>query len=288
MTDATAVQPSRTAMLAAVARGVHRLYDAPPRVFDDPHALALVGSDWQSLYAMVTGLLPENVVRQAIGLIVARSRYAEDHIADGLFTQYVIVGAGLDSFAWRRPDALRATRLFEVDQPATQEWKRERAASLALPNHESHVSVAADLEQATLAEALDRAGFDRAQPTLFSWLGVTIYLNTSAIEATLRTVAACASGSQIVMSYSPTDDFVDPIGQTLRNALGPVATAAGESYETLMTPDDTVDLVRRCGLVIDDHPTRDDLHDRYFRARSDGLTAPTSERLITARVPATT
>ena len=276
MTTAVA-QPSRTAMLAAVARGVHRNDATEPLVFDDPLALSLVGPGWKQLYEMVCSLLPPEVVAQAIGLIVGRSRYAEDRLADGAFEQYVILGAGLDSFAWRRPAGLERVRVFEVDQPATQEWKRTRMG----PGPEY---VPCDLEKDALDEALDAAGFDWTAPSFFSCLGLTIYLGLGSIESVLRTVAACPAGSEIVVSYSPPEDYVDPIGRVLRDALSPVASAAGEDYRTLVSPDDAEALARRAGLSVADHPTMAELNARYFRSRADGLAAPTSERLLAAAV----
>jgi methyltransferase (TIGR00027 family) len=278
-------QPSRTAMLAAVARGVHRSDGAPPLVFDDPWALPLVGPGWRQLYEMVCGLLPPDVVSQAIGLIVGRSRYAEDRLARGGFEQYVVLGAGLDSFGWRRPPALAAVRVFEVDQPATQEWKRGRAASLGLADEPAPAYVPCDLDGTeALVPALDAAGFDWSLRTCFSCLGLTIYLGVGAIETLLRTVAKCPPGSEIVVSYSPPERDVDAAGRVLRAALSPVASAGGEDYRTLLSAEETEQLVRAAGLVVADHPTGDELHDRYFRDRTDGLTAPTSERLLTATV----
>lgn len=273
----TVAPPSRTAMLAAVARGVHRNEGTLPLVFDDPFALPFVGDGWQQMYDMVCSLLPPEVVRQAIGLIVGRSRYAEDRLVNGSFEQYVVLGAGLDSFAWRRPASLANLRVFEVDQPATQEWKRSRIG--AGPTY-----VPCDLDSDVLAAALDAAGFDWAAPSFFSCLGLTIYLGAGSIESLLRTVAACAPGSEIVVSYSPPESYVDPAGRILRDALSPVASAAGEDYRTLLSPEDAEGLAVRAGLAIADHPTGAQLNERYFRSRADGLTAPTSERLLAAAV----
>lgn len=273
----TVAPPSRTAMLAAVARGVHRNEGTLPLVFDDPFALPFVGDGWQQMYDMVCSLLPPEVVRQAIGLIVGRSRYAEDRLAKGSFEQYVVLGAGLDSFAWRRPAGLGHLRVFEVDRPATQEWKRARIG--AGPTY-----VPCDLETDALATALDAAGFDWTAPSFFSCLGLTIYLGVGPIESLLRTVAACPTGSEIVVSYSPPESYVDPAGQVLRDALSPVASEAGEDYRTLLSPDDAEALALRAGLAVVDHPTGAQLNERYFRNRADGLTAPTSERLLAAAV----
>lgn len=278
------VGPSSTAIMTAIARGQHRLQDRPPWVFDDPYALALAGPAWPQVYGMASSLLPEPVMREAMGLVLGRSRYAEDRLTTGSFAQFVVLGSGLDSFAWRRPDLLHSLHLFEVDQPATLDWKRERAAALALPTSDRHVYVAADLQRQSLREALAAARFDWSVPTLFSWLGVTIYLSVPAIEATLRTVAGCSPGSEVVLSYSPPDQQLDAIGVQLRTTMAPVAAAGGEVFRTLLSPQEVEGLVSTTGLEVVDHPTREELHERYFARHSRGLTFPSSERLVTATV----
>jgi methyltransferase (TIGR00027 family) len=274
-------------MMAAVARGGHRLTDPHPWILDDPFALSLVGPAWQEILAKLSALFPEPVRRRATAGMVVRSRYAEDRLVQGQFSQYVILGAGLDSFAWRRPDVLGSLRLFEVDHPATQAWKHERAAALALPTSEHHVFAPIDFESETLRDGLDGAGFDWSQPSLFSWLGVTQYLTKTAVLGTLRTVASCAPGSEIVFSYVPTSAFLDQVGQEFIEKITRAAVEAGEPFQTFLSPTDAEVLVgQECGgLKVSDHPTRDELHNRYFTGRSDGLTPHTAECLIAAVVP---
>src|SRR5262249_39586542 len=139
-------QPSRSAMSTAVARATHRLWAEPPWIFDDPFALILVGAGWENFAAASRGLARSPVVRQGHAGVLVRSRYPEDRLTEGQYSQYVILGAGLDSFAWRRPDLRGSLRVFEVDHPATQAWKHERIATLALPISEGHVFVPVDFE----------------------------------------------------------------------------------------------------------------------------------------------
>src|SRR5690349_15811725 len=182
--------PSRTAMIAAVGRGGLRLEEMPPWVLDDAFAWLLVGPSWQELREGPASLLPGQLVREASAAVCTRSRYAEDRLAAGDFAQYVILGAGLDSFAWRRPDLLRSLRVFEVDHPASQAWKLERVRELALPLSDSQVFVPVDFEAEPLQDALRTAGFDWGQPALFAWTGVAPYLTAQALESTLRSIAA--------------------------------------------------------------------------------------------------
>ena len=181
-------------MLAAVARGLLRLEATPPWVLDDAFALVLVGPVWQELRGELSSLFPGQVIREIVAAVCTRSRYAEDRLAAGAFAQYVILGAGLDSFAWRRPDLLRSFKVFEVDHPASQAWKLERVRDLALPLNDSQVFVPVDFEAKPLRDALRTAGFDWGQPALFSWTGVAPYLTAQAIESALRTIAGAAAG----------------------------------------------------------------------------------------------
>jgi methyltransferase (TIGR00027 family) len=278
-------EPSMTAKRTAVARGEHRLFDAAPWILDDPFALVLVGPEWRTIYDARVALHQERVRRDARAWVVARSRYAEDRLHDCPFTQYVILGAGLDSFAWRRPDLLNSLRVFEVDHPATQAWKRERIAALALPISDRHVFAPVDFETDAFRNGLGAAGFNWSEPTMFSWLGVTAYLDVHAIETMLRHVAAATPASEIVLTYCPPASHLDQFSREFRTTILRVAADAGEPLKTVLSPADANALVERCGLRVDDHPDHDDICQRYFAARTDGLTPHNHERLITATVP---
>jgi methyltransferase (TIGR00027 family) len=279
-------KPSRTAMMAATARGLHRLETAPPWIFDDPLALTLVGPAWRDIRVELVAALTEPLFRTTGGMTVTRARYTEDRLAGGPFDQYVVLGAGLDSFGWRRPDALAAgLRLFEVDHPASQAWKLTRVEELGLPVSDRHVFVPVDFEVETLADGLDRVGFDWSQPTLVSWLGVVPYLTVDAIEATLRSLAKTASGSHIVVSYLIAEPLMDDPGRAMLDRFGRLAAGNGEPFHTVFTPDDIEACGRRCGLEVVDHPGRDDLESRYFGGRSDGLAPIVFECLLTLAVP---
>lgn len=143
---------SRTALIAAVARGALRFEEAWPWVLDDSFALVLVGSPWRDLYHGLRDQLTPPVLRQASAFVCLRSRYTEDRLIEGAFDQYVLLGAGLDSIAWRRPDLLKSLRILEVDHPASQAWKRQRIEDLSLPTSDSHVFVPVDFERQSLRE----------------------------------------------------------------------------------------------------------------------------------------
>ena len=275
-------EPSRTAMITAVCRGRHRDLDADPHVLDDRFALDLVGSAWTSIDETLGAALPEPARSQMRAGMVARSRYVEDRAVDGGFTQYVLIGAGLESFAWRRPDLLDGLRVIEIDHPATQSWKRTRASTVGLTEHPNHRFVPLDLEQESLDTGLERASIDRSVPTCFAWLGVTQYLGTDAITATLEAVARCAPGSEVVFTYVLTEPHLDDIGALCLERNRAIAAATGEDWQTLLAPDHAAALAERSGLAVRENLTRDDMHDRYFTGRSDDLTPYTLQGYLAA------
>lgn len=271
-------------MLAALARGWLRMEATPPWVLDDAFALVLVGPAWQELYERVFPLFPSHVIREIIAALCTRSRYAEDRLTAGAFAQYVILGAGLDSFAWRRPDLLRSVKVFEVDHPASQEWKLERVRDLALPLNDSQVFVPVDFEAESLRDALHMAGFDWGQPALFSWTGVAPYLTPPAITSTLHTIAGAAPGSEVAFSYLAEESVLDDAGREFIRIYGPLAASLGEPLQPGWPVIEIERLINQSGLTVVDHPARIDLEERYFADRADALRPYNVETLVTARV----
>lgn len=213
--------PSRTAIMAAVARGRHQLEDPPPWILEDPIALEFVGPSWRDIAVSGDSRHSAELARQIRASIAIRSRYAEDRLELGDFRQYVLLGAGLDSFRWRRPDLLGPLQLFEVDHPASQAWKIGRMDRLGLAPSEHQVFAPVDFEVESLDEGLDAAGFDWGLPTMFSWLGVIPYLTADAIDATLRTIARCRSGSGVVVEYGLTEPYLDDVGREFAAVFAP-------------------------------------------------------------------
>jgi methyltransferase (TIGR00027 family) len=189
--------------LVARSRAAHQVLDEP-KLLHDPIALRIIGA------RAAEGLRPDapefssRSARYLRAFVVARSRFAEDELARAVqrgIRQYVVLGAGLDTFAYRNPHP--GLRVFEIDHPNTQAWKRERlrAANIALP--ESLTFVPVDFETQTLAHELQRAGFDDRQPAFFSWLGVTMYLNRETVMATARYIATTTRpGTELVFDYT--------------------------------------------------------------------------------------
>ncbi len=276
--------PSLTAMMVAVQRGRHRLEDPPPWIIDDPFALVMVGPSWPRLAEASRTRYSDELGRQIRASIAARARYAEHRLTTGSFDQFVLLGAGLDSFVWRRPDLLGPLRVFEVDHPASQAWKRARAAELGLPESEHHVFAPVDFEVQSLRDGLEHAGFDWSRSVMFSWLGVVPYLTASAVEATLRTIASCRIGSEVVFEYGLDREYMDDSAREFSASFSSVANRVGEPLQGGWSPAEAEAAVIRCGLVVADHPAQRDLVERYFAGRSDGLQPWHASRLMAATV----
>jgi methyltransferase (TIGR00027 family) len=249
-------QPSLTALTAAAARAAHLIVDTEPVIFADTLAQAMLGERAEELisYHRAHGTHP--VLAGARAQVTCRSRYAEDRLADAIgrgIGQYVLLGAGLDSFAYRSPLAGQV-RVFEVDHPATQEYKRRVREVAEGGGRVGGVRfVAVDFGRDSLGEALGRAGFDAEQPALVSWLGVTMYLDESAIEAAVSVLGGFAPGSEVVVDYMLPAGMRDAAGQMYADLVGQAAAEWGEPWRSAFAPGAMAALLARHGFG----PTRD-------------------------------
>jgi methyltransferase (TIGR00027 family) len=220
-------QPSRTALGAAIHRAAHQVQEGG-RVLADPLALRILGAGAEAA-VHAAGLDP---ARGRLRLFVAfRSRFAEDALKrafDGGVRQLVVLGAGLDTYAYRNPLG-EALRMFEVDHPATQAWKLRRLAEAGIPVPANLAHVPVDFERADLAEALAGAGFDPAWPAFFSWLGVVPYLTGEAVFSTLGWIASLPGGAQVVFDYG---NPAAPGAAADREALARRVAAVGEALKS--------------------------------------------------------
>ncbi len=263
-------------------RAAHQLYDAQPLVFEDPVAVPILGDEYlPEVHKTATKLhKPFSVALRAF--LVARSRYAEDSLAHAVanrVTQYVLLGAGLDTFAHRNPYS--QLHVFEVDHPATQQWKREllEANSLPAPTNLTYTHV--DFEHETLPEQLLASGFDPHIPTFFAWLGVVPYLTLSAFRATLSFIAAQPAGSGIVLDYGQPRSALPFFEQLAHDSLASRVQLAGEPFQLFFTPSEiaaeftTFHNIEDLGSL--------EINTRYFANRTDNLKVLGSAgRLISA------
>jgi methyltransferase (TIGR00027 family) len=266
-------RPSRTALRVAMRRAAHQLYDSPPLVLDDPIAVAILGPHAAEL-ERTPGRNPEYKPRPfSVSLrafLIARSRYAEDllaHAVEGGVTQYVLLGAGLDTFAHRNP--YPQLRVFEVDHPATQEWKRELLHSSDLPSPAGLAYAPVDFERHSLADQLNAAGFDPAAPSFFAWLGVVPYLTRDAFRATLAFISAQPPGSGVVFDYSQPRTALPPREQLAFDSLAARVHLAGESFQLFFTPPHVAFELAAFFDLEDLGST--EINERYFANRHDGL-----------------
>lgn len=279
-------QPSRTALGTAAARAAHLIVDHDPRIFEDTLALALLGDLADDLVSVHSdGKDAENLARMRVAM-TTRSRYTERHLAEAVrrgIGQCVLLGAGLDSFAYRSP-FVDQLRVFEVDHPATQAWKRERlaAAPIAVPSAVTFVPV--DFRVDSLSDRLVEMGFDRSQPAFVSWLGVTQYLTTEAIGTTLDAIGGFARGTELVIEYVLPGEMRDASGQGLADFFMPRTSAFGEPWLTFFTPTGIGELLAARGFVVTEDVGRRHQIDASLWDRSDGLCPHELGRLARAVV----
>ncbi|NLE78649.1 MAG: class I SAM-dependent methyltransferase [Rhodococcus sp.] len=274
-------EPDATAVRTALWRALHTLIDDAPHVLDDTIGLRLAGVDetWRERPDMDPVRTRPNRAS-----IVARSRAAEDALAasGAGARQLVVLGAGLDTTAQRYPGDVR---VFEIDAPATQAWKRARLADLGLldPARLTLVPVDFEVDESWLSAATE-AGLNPATPTVVSMLGVAMYLTRDAISATLRQAASLAPGSMMVMGFSRPIEMAPAEIRPLLEGAAAGAAASGHPWLSLLSPDDAVALARGAGFAEVQVVTSEDLHARYFADRADGLSPVGGEDLVIATV----
>jgi methyltransferase (TIGR00027 family) len=279
-------QPSQTLLRSAIRRATHQVLDRPV-IFDDPIALQVVP---EAAYPTVVASLaadgsPDPVLLRS--LFAMRSRFAEDRLAEAVARgsrQYVMLGVGLDTFAWRQPDFARAIQLFSVDHPAslafTQQLLRERG--LSQPGNLAFVP--ADLEGDNVASRLRECGFDATLPSFCSMLGVMQYLTLPAIDALMTFVSSLAPGSEIVFSFAlPEAELTGYDLQALKMSMR-FTNGLGEPWQTRLRPRDWVAKLQSLKFREIFHLTPALAQQRYFSNRSDNLRAPGWEQLIAAIV----
>jgi methyltransferase (TIGR00027 family) len=240
-------QPSFTALTAAAARTAHLIVDDEPRIFADTLAAALLGERAEELISFhkLHGTHP--VLAGARVQVTCRSRYTEDALSRAGVTQYVVLGAGLDSFAYRAGPGGRI-RVFEVDHPATQDWKRRALATARIPVPDGLTFVEADLASDSLGGRLGAAGFDAAAPALVSWLGVTMYLTPAAIAQTMAAVGGLAPGSELIADYMLPEQMRDEPGAVYGTLVAQASAERGEPWLSYFTPAQMTDLGREAGF----------------------------------------
>jgi methyltransferase (TIGR00027 family) len=263
-------RPSRTAQRVALRRAAHQLFDSP-KVLEDPLAVRIIGRDAAaSISAIADRFSPP--ARYMRAFMAVRARFAEDELAFALrrgTTQFVILGAGLDTFAYRNP--FPNLRVFEVDHPATQEWKRQRLAAenIAIPDSVTYAAV--DFNTQTLADGLRAANFQSAEPAFFSWLGVTMYLDAQTVLDTLRLIHTMSAENGIVFDYTVPRDLLNTVGKLVFDAITSRVAAAGEPFRGFFVPIELSAALSQIGYRHIEDLDSAAINARYFANRTDNL-----------------
>lgn len=302
LTMDTGALPDATAVIVAVWRAMHLLLDPAPHVFHDdlglrmadctegrsvlglaPPASALDGTPWTDV-PLVSGPL----AAPFRPLMVGRARCNEDLLArmvdrQGL-AQYVILGAGLDSFALRHADLLRRLTVYEIERPGPQAWKQRRLSELGLAVPPGLRFVPVDFESGeTWATRLAEADFDRRRPAFLSALGLTQYIDRAATRAIFEEAAALAPGTAIFCGFIVPDDLVDPAEREITHRIKEVVASRGCPFVSEYAPADLAALAQRAGFDDVRLFSPDELTERYFSGRPDRLRMPSLERFLFAR-----
>lgn len=263
-------KPSRTALGVAIRRAAHQLYDSPPLVLEDPIAVPILGERYRPALEEAAASIGESFSVSMRAWLIVRNRLAEDNLAQAVHhgvRQYVLLGAGLDTFAHRNPHP--GLQVFEVDHSATQQWKRELAFSNGLPEPSCLRYVPVDFEHQDLAQQLAIGGLDFAAPTVFAWLGVVLYLTRPAFRTTLDLIARFPEGSGVIFDYALPRQALAPHELEARDALSARVQSIGEPFQLFFTPEEMkTDLAQF--QRVEDLDARE-LNARYFANRTDRL-----------------
>ena len=277
--------PSRSAHRVAMLRAVHPLLDEPP-ILSDPIALPLLGASTEAALRDDPFALNDPMSRGLRGALVARSRFVEDElsrcVAAGV-RQYLVLGAGLDTFAYRNPYHAEDLRVFEVDHPGTQRWKQQLLADAGIGVPASLTFVPADFERDDLGDVLRQAGFRADRAACVSWMGVTMYLTAEAVSATLRTVAGFAAGSCLCFDYRVPVTMLNPVERAINEFMEQQIAALGEPWLSTFDPPQLQTQLLDLGFSSAASATPDELNARYFARRKDGLRTGGGVRIMCAR-----
>ena len=278
--------PSRTARNTAVWRAVHNILDEEPKILPDPFARDLAGYSSDKALLEANNAHPLAHIPWLRTQFALRNRYAEDELLKAVqrgIEQYVILGAGLDSFAYRHPDLMQSVDVYEVDHPASQAWKRQRIAELGIAAPARLHYAPVDFEHQTLTQGLQAAGISGQKPIFLSWLGVTQYLSRDAVLRTLGEVAAWSgAGITLVMEFIAPASSLSEDEAALVRALADGTARIGEPWLSFFTAADMDDALRQSGFHTISHFGLDEAYDRYLKGRSNGSHLPGYFRMAQA------
>ncbi len=272
--------PDDTAVRTALWRASHVQADAAPYIIEDEVGLKLIAppEGWQERPDM-------KYTKRLRASIVARARFIEDIIVEQSKQgtgQYVILGAGLDTFAQRRPDIASRLQVYEIDQPGMLTWKQQRLkeSGFGIPGYLHFVAV--DFENQSWFTQLINAGFDSNKPAVVACTGVTLYLTREAIVSTLKQIATFATGSTLAITFYLPMQLLDEGDRPMQEIAENGARAAGTPFISFFTPDEIMDLAREAGFKAAKTISTKDMVQRYFTNRTDDLLPASGEVFLLA------
>lgn len=273
--------PSMTARGVAILRAAHQLIDGVPPILDDQPIVRMFGPEGEAHIHAEIERYQSGPARALRSHVLLRSRFAEDCLCDAVargVRQYLLLGAGFDTFAYRQPEWAREIRIVEIDQPASQAAKRAMLAKAGIDMPSNVAFADVDFERETLADGLRRCGVPFDRPTFFSWLGVTMYLTRDAIDATLATAASFPAGSEIALTFAQ-----PPADGEGTSALADRAAEVGEPWISYFTREDIEAVLRGHGFREVEFLAREEAMRRYYAGRRDGLLPPKRVSILRAR-----
>ncbi len=275
-------EPDNTAVRTALWRAMHVQFDAEPHILEDEVGLKLIApnAEWRQRPDM-----HPQFTKRLRASMVARARFIDDLIIEQSkngISQYVILGAGLDTFAQRRPDIASKLQLFEIDQPDTQTWKRQRLIELGFGIPEGLHFVSVNFETSSWWEQLLKAGFDISQPAVIACTGVSLYLTKDAITAMLNQIAMLASGSTLAMTFYLPMALIDEEDKPLQEMAEKGAREAGTPFVSFFAPNEMLALADEAGFKEAKTISTKDLEQLYFTGRTDHLLPASGEVFLLA------
>ncbi len=284
--------PSKTAELVAAARALHTRTATPP-IFTDKYAKHFCGPIWRTITAskILSWLVVDvkyKVIKPITNAVFVRARFCEDLVEEAIHSgvdQYVVLGAGYDSFAMRRTDLKNYVTVFELDQPATQKSKLERMAKQGIAKPSNAVYVGADLNVEDMFECLIEHGFDISKPAVFAWFGVTYYLRRAAVVSTLERISAvCSAGSRVLFDFQYEPLSIPKDWRHAQAQMFEFVAKKGEPMITNFKPENMERFVQECGYATVEILVPDEINKKYLSNRDDNLSFPPIFGLCNARI----
>lgn len=272
-TTLSTVCPSPSAFRVATARALHQLLDTP-LVFEDPFALGCLGPGMAATLMQDPDKYNDVSARSLRAGIIVRSRFAEDRVLKAISLgccQYVVIGAGLDTWSLRNAQSLPAVSVFELDQPAMQTWKQRMYTANGWASPAQLHWVSSDLREVNINDALRQGGVNLSEPVAVSILGVLVYLRPDAVEYTIQALRCLPIGSVVTLDYRLDKQYLSPIEQVMMQFTEHAMAAGGEPWYSSSRPEKMQALLERAGFDIEEDLDHQELNQRYLSRRRDGL-----------------